>query len=120
MYSDKLIDHFANPRNLDAVEFPTHTIQCENPACGDELRLSVKCIEGRIAAVSFRARGCTASIACGSALTELLIGKSLAEILLLRAVDIEAAVGGLIPESKHAAVLCSDVVRKLEAAWKTS
>ena len=120
MYSEKLIDHFANPRNLEAVEFPTHTVECENPVCGDQLRLLVKCVEGRIAAVSFRARGCTASIACGSALTELLDGKSLAEIRLLHAADIEEAVGGLIPESKHAALLCSDVVRNLEAAWKTS
>ncbi len=119
VYSETLLDHFARPRNIEALDSPTHTVQCENPVCGDQLRLSVNCSDGRIAAVSFRARGCTASIACGSALTGLLAGKSLDELRSLRAADVEDAVGGLIPESKHAAALCADAVRKLEAAWKT-
>lgn len=120
MYSEKLIDHFSNPRNIEEIDLPTHVVQSENPVCGDQLRLTVKCLDGCIAGVSFRARGCTASIACGSALTELLKGKGLAQIRALHPADIEAAVGGLIPESKHAAVLCADVLRKLEAVWMTS
>ena len=88
--------------------------------CGDQLRLTVLCREGRISEVRFLARGCTASIACASALTELLAGKSCAELPAIRAAQVEAAVGGLINESKHAAVLCADVVKKLEAEWKKS
>lgn len=71
-----------------------------------------------MAEAAFRARGCTASIACASALTELLLGRAPAELAKVRAAEIEAAVGGLIPESKHAAVLCADAVRQLEAKWK--
>ena len=120
MYSATLLDHFAHPRNIEDLDCPTHMVQCENPVCGDQLRVNLRCEDGRIAQISFRARGCTASIACGSALTELLIGKNLEEIRSLRAADVEEAVGGLILESKHAAVLCADAVRKLEAVWKTS
>lgn len=120
MYSSELLDHFANPRNAGELEEATHRIACENPVCGDQLRLSVGCADGKVSKVRFLARGCTASIACASALTELMTGRSLAELARLKAVDVEAAVGGLNPESKHAAVLCVDAVRKLEAEWKTS
>lgn len=88
--------------------------------CGDQLRVTVICSDERIAEVRFLARGCTASIACSSALTELLSGKRLSELSGIRAAQVEAAVGGLIPESKHAAVLCADLVKKLEAEWKKS
>ncbi len=120
MYSAELLDHFANPRNAGELEAPTHRVSCENPVCGDQLRVTVLCCEGRIAEVRFLARGCTACIACASALTELLAGKSRSELSVIRAAQVEAAVGGLINESKHAAVLCADVVKKLEAEWKKS
>lgn len=120
MYSPRLLDHFANPRNAGELASPSHRVDCENPVCGDQLRIVVECSSGRIDAVRFLARGCTASIACGSALTELLAGKTRAELSLIGAAQVEEAVGGLIPESKHAAVLCADAVRKLEAAWKKS
>ena len=120
MYSPELLDHFAHPRNAGDLESPTYRVDCENPVCGDQLRIVVECGSGRIDAVRFKARGCTASIACGSALTELLLGKTRGELALIRAVQVEEAVGGLIAESKHAAVLCADAVRKLEAEWKKS
>ncbi|WP_031499687.1 iron-sulfur cluster assembly scaffold protein [Bryobacter aggregatus] len=120
MYSGLLLDHFENPRNLKELLAPSFIVAVENPICGDQLRISVECFEKKIVRASFRARGCTASIACGSALTELLIGCSAADLKRLDAAAIDAAIGGLIPESKHAAVLCADAVRKLEAEWKTS
>ena len=120
MYSAELLDHFANPRNAGELASPTYRVSCENPVCGDQLRVTVLCGDERIAEVRFLARGCTASIACASALTELLAGRTLAELHDIRAAEVEAAVGGLIPESKHAAVLCADVVKKLEAEWKKS
>jgi nitrogen fixation NifU-like protein len=113
-----LLDHFANPRNAGELESPNLQIACENPVCGDQLRLTVHLIEDRIAGVRFKARGCTASIACASALTELLEGRRRDELKSIAAGDVEEAVGGLIAESKHAAVLCADAVRQLEAAWK--
>lgn len=118
MYSPELLDHFANPRNAGEVASPDYTIACENPVCGDQLRLTLRCAEGRVAEIAFRARGCTASIACASALTELLNGRTVDELSRIRAAEVEAAVGGLIPESKHAAVLCADAVKQLEAKWK--
>lgn len=118
MHNPQLLDHFANPRNPGKLDEPTHEIACENPVCGDQLRLSLRCEDGRVVEARFLARGCTASIACASALTELLIGRERTALKDLKAADVESAVGGLIVESKHAAVLCADAVRKLEAVWK--
>ncbi len=111
MYSARLLDHFQNPRNVGELPLPAVTVEVSNPACGDILRLSILFRDGRAAEARYKTRGCTASIATGSALTEWLIGKSLAEIAALRPADIESAVGGLSSESKHAAVLAVDAAR---------
>ena len=113
MYSEAFLDHFKNPRNVGELGPPAVTVEISNPACGDILRLSARFEDGRAAEVGYKARGCTASIASGSALTEWMVGKSRAELAGLTAAMIESAVGGLIPESKHAAVLCVDGVRAL-------
>lgn len=84
-----------------------------NPACGDMLRLSARFDEGRVTAVRYQTRGCTASIAAGSALTEWMEGKSREELRALTPLVIEELVGGLEPASKHAAVLCVDAVKRL-------
>ena len=114
MLSDLLLDHFQNPRNagtLDAAD--AVTVEVTNPACGDILRLSVRFVEGRVAQVRFRTRGCTAAIAAGSALTELMQGSTRQQLAAIRAAAVEEAIGGLQPASKHAAVLCEDCVRSL-------
>ena len=116
MYSEAFLDHFKNPRNVGELEPPAVTVEISNPACGDILRLSARFEDGRVAEVRYKVRGCTASIASGSALTEWMMGKTREELAGLKTDTIEAAVGGLIPESKHAAVLCVDGVKKLLAA----
>ena len=113
MYSPQLLDHFQNPRNVGELPPPAVTVEVSNPACGDILRLSAAFREGRLAEVRYKVRGCTASIAAGSALTEWLIGKTGPEIATLGPADIEEALGGLHAESKHAAVLCVDAARTL-------
>ena len=113
MYSERLLDHFQNPRNVGELAAPAVTVEVTNPVCGDILRLAARLEEDRVAEVRYRARGCTASIAAGSALTELLAGKTREEIARLTAGDVEAAVGGLPNESKHAAVLAADAVKAL-------
>jgi nitrogen fixation NifU-like protein len=118
MYSARLLDHFQNPRNVGELPPPAVTIEVSNPACGDILRLSALFHEGRIAEARYKVRGCTASIAAGSALTEWLTGKTTTEVAALRASDIEGAVGGLSAESKHAAVLCVDAVRAILSGAK--
>jgi nitrogen fixation NifU-like protein len=113
LYSEAFLDHFKNPRNVGELPSPALTIEISNPACGDILRLSARFEDGCVAEVGYKVRGCTASIASGSALTEWMIGKSRVELGALTAATIESAVGGLIPESKHAAVLCIDGVKAL-------
>jgi nitrogen fixation NifU-like protein len=113
MYSERLLDHFRNPRNVGELPAPAVTVEVSNPACGDILRLSARFEGGAVAEARFKTRGCTASIAAGSALTEWMIGKTGAELAELKPAAIEESVGGLIPESKHAAVLCVDAVRAL-------
>src|ERR1700730_5409567 len=105
MYSELLLDHFRNPRNVGDLEPPAVTVEVTNPACGDILRLSARFEAERVVEARYRTRGCTASIAAGSALTEWRTGKSRAELQRLQAGEIAAALGGLQPESRHAAVL---------------
>jgi nitrogen fixation protein NifU and related proteins len=113
VYSPRLLEHFRNPRNVGRLDPPAVTVDVTNPACGDLLRLSVRFENGRVTEVRYLTRGCTASIAAGSALTEWMTGKSGAEIKALTPGMIEDLVGGLEPASKHAAVLCVDAAKRL-------
>ena len=113
MHSALLLDHFQNPRNAGEVPGADLVVEGSNPVCGDILKLWVKTNGERIEKAGFKCRGCVASMACGSALTQLLTGRSLAEASALTAADVEHAVGGLEQASKHAAELAVDVVRRL-------
>ena len=113
MYPDRLLDHFQAPRNVGELPPPAVTVEVSNPACGDILRLSVRFENGVAVESRYKVRGCTASIAAGSALTEWIAGKSAAELAAFRPAIVEEAVGGLRAESKHAAVLCADGVKKV-------
>jgi nitrogen fixation NifU-like protein len=115
MHSPLLLEHFRNPRNAGELPPPAVTVEVMNPVCGDILRVSVLVENGRIVAARFKARGCTASIGAGSALTELLRGRSREELQAINAAAVEEAVGGLIPESKHAAALCADAAARVAA-----
>jgi nitrogen fixation protein NifU and related proteins len=113
MYPAALLDHFQNPRNVGELPPPAVTVDVSNPACGDVLRLSVR-FEGGIAReVRYKVRGCTASIAAGSALTEWIAGKTRAELAAFRPEVVDEAVGGLPAASKHAAALCADGLKAL-------
>jgi len=112
------LDHFQNPRNVGLLDPPAQSIEVSNPACGDTLRLSVLWQDARAVEVRFQTRGCTASIATGSALTEWMHGKTADELKGVTAPIIEERVGGLRPESKHAAVLAVDAVKALLAQRK--
>src|SRR5512138_1487854 len=105
MYSAQVLDHFEHPRNVGALEQPDASAQLENPVCGDVLQLTLKLADGRIAEARFRAKGCVPAIACGSALSELLHGRTPAEARALRAENLVAALDGLPQASAHAAQL---------------
>lgn len=109
-YSPQLLDHFEHPRNVGEIEGADAVAEVENPACGDILRLSLKLDAGRIAQARFRTRGCVPSIACGSALTEMLVGKPVAEARAIRREELVAAVGGLETASQHASHLALDAL----------
>src|SRR5580698_5384390 len=113
MHSERLLDHFQNPRNVGELAAPAVKVDVTNPACGDMLRLTVRFEEERVVEVRFKARGCTASIAAGSALTEWMLGKSRLELRMFHVGVVEEAVGGLEAASKHAAVLCMDAVKSV-------
>jgi nitrogen fixation protein NifU and related proteins len=110
MYSARLLDHFQNPRNPGEIPGADATAEIENPACGDVLRLTLKIKSGRIAEIRFKAKGCVPSMACASALTELVEGRTLAETRALQRDRLIAAVGGLPQASTHAAQLALDAL----------
>lgn len=110
MYSALLLEHFNNPRNTGDVVDADAIAQVENPACGDVLRLSLKIDAGRVVEIRFKAKGCVPSMACGSALTELIAGKTLEETRVLQRDTLIAAVGGLPQASTHAAQLALDTL----------
>ena len=111
--SPELIEHFTNPRNVGELPPPAITVEVSNPICGDILRLSVALVNGQVQQALYKVRGCTASIAAGSALTELIAARDAAGLATLNKTEVENAVGGLSNESKHAAVLCIDAVKAL-------
>jgi nitrogen fixation NifU-like protein len=111
MYSAQLLDHFQNPRNPGEVSDPDAMAEIENPACGDVLRLTLKIKAGRIGEIRFKAKGCVPSMACASALTELVHGQTLLETRALKRDTLIAAVGGLPQASTHAAQLALDALQ---------
>ncbi len=111
MYSQPLLDHFEHPRNAGEVAGADADVRVENPACGDVLRLTLKLAGGRIAEIAFQAKGCVASMACASALTELVRGQTIEQARLLSKEQLVNAVGGLPPASSHAGQLALDALQ---------
>jgi nitrogen fixation NifU-like protein len=118
VYSAELLDHFQNPRNAGEIKAPDSIAQLENPACGDVLELSLK-LENtkpearRIADIRFRAKGCVPAMACGSAITELVKGKSVEEARQLSREELVQKIGGLPQASAHASHLAMDTLAAL-------
>jgi nitrogen fixation NifU-like protein len=110
MHSREVLDHFQNPRNQGDLADATASVNVTNPVCGDELRLAVRVENGRITAVKFRARGCQAAMACSSLVTEMIAGKTIAEIRGITAEQISAALGGLPPATRHGSQLAEDAL----------
>ena len=110
MYSPQLLDHFQNPRNAGQVTNPDASVQIENPACGDILKLTMRVTNGRIAEIRFLAKGCVPAMACGSLLTELLQGKTIEEARKLRREELVQGIGGLPEASTHASHFAMDAL----------
>jgi len=118
VYSPQVLDHFEHPRNAGVLESPDASAQVENPVCGDVLKLSAKLTDGRIAELKFLAQGCVPAIACASALTELLIGKSLQEARAVKREDLVRKLVRLPEASAHASHLAMDALAALLINFK--
>jgi NifU-like protein involved in Fe-S cluster formation len=110
-YSEAFKDHIANPRNAGDLPDANASGEETNPACGDRMRLSLRVREGRIEAAGFLAYGCPPTLVCGSILTELIMGKTVAEAVRLTRKDLLDAVGGLPSRKQHAAALAIETLR---------
>lgn len=110
MYSPQVLDHFQHPRNAGEVEHPDSSVQIDNPACGDVLKLTLRVVEGRIEEIRFLAQGCVPTMACASLLTELVMGRTIAEAQQLRRQELVKAIGGLPKASLHASHLAMDAL----------
>ena len=113
MFNEKILEHFREPHNVGELADGSLVGQVTNPVCGDVLKVSVHLAAGRIDAARFKAQGCVPSIAAGSALTDLLVGKTLAEAGKISAKQVSDALGGLPEASFHAAELCCDAISAL-------
>ena len=110
MYSPQVLHHFEHPRNAGLVANPDARVQIENPACGDILKLTLRISGDRIEEIRFLAKGCVASMACASALTELVQGTTIEKAGELKREELLLAVGGLPAASAHASHLAMDAL----------
>ncbi len=110
-YSEKVIDHFTNPRNVGVVEEADGVGKVGNPVCGDMMEMSVKIDDGVISDVKFRTFGCGAAIATSSMATELIKGKTIEQALELTNRAIAEALDGLPPVKMHCSVLAADALK---------
>lgn len=119
MYSEILKDHLANPRHVGEMANADARAEQTNPVCGDRLSLFMRLLDGRIVAASFLAYGCAPTLACGSALTEMIHGMAVEDAALINRGDLTRALGGLPQRKQHAAALAVETLRAaLEAARK--
>lgn len=110
MYSEKVMDHFSNPRNVGEIENASGTGMVGNPACGDIMKLTIKIEEGVITDVKFKTFGCGAAIATSSMVTELVKGKGLAEAEQISNQSVAEALDGLPPVKMHCSNLAADAL----------
>ena len=110
MYSAQVLDHFEHPRNVGELADATVVAQVENPACGDVMKLWLRVEGDRIVDVRFRAKGCVPAIACGSALTEMIAGRTINGARAVRRIELVLKLGGLPSASLHASHLAIDTL----------
>ena len=110
-YSETFKDHLANPRNAGELADANAVAEETNPVCGDRLRLSLRVHKHRIDAARFLAYGCPPTLACGSALAEMIEGLSVEDALKITRNEIVSAVGGLSAQKRHAAALAIETLQ---------
>ena len=112
MYSEKVMDHFTNPRNVGEIPDADGVGTEGNPTCGDVMKISIKVEEGRIVDAKFKTFGCGAAIAVSSMVTEMVKGKTLEEALSISKEAVANELGGLPPQKMHCSNLGADALKK--------
>jgi len=111
MYSQKVMDHFMNPRNVGEIPDADGVGKIGNPVCGDVMQLSIKVNRGRIVNAKFKTFGCGAAIATSSMVTELVKGKTLKEAKEISNRAVAEALDGLPPVKMHCSNLAADALQ---------
>ena len=112
MYSEKVLDHFRNPRNVGEIEDADGVGTVGNPVCGDMMSVYIKVEDEKIADIKFRTFGCGAAIATTSMTTELAKGKTLDEAMEITRQDVADELGGLPPVKMHCSNLAADALHE--------
>lgn len=118
MYSEKVMDHFQNPRNVGEIERPDGMGEVGNARCGDIMRISLKVENDIIIDVKFKTFGCGAAIASSSMATELIKGKSIDEALEITNKAVAEGLDGLPPVKMHCSVLAEEAIQKAIEDYK--
>ena len=111
MYSEKVMDHFSNPRNMGEVPDANAVGQVGNPKCGDIMKMTMKIENGVIQDVKFKTFGCGAAVATSSMATELVKGKTIEEALQLTNAAVAEALDGLPAYKMHCSVLAEEAIK---------
>ncbi|UCH69588.1 MAG: Fe-S cluster assembly scaffold protein NifU [Candidatus Bathyarchaeota archaeon] len=110
MYSEKVMDHFMNPRNIGEIPDADGVGTVGNPVCGDLMTVYIKVKDDRLAEVKFKTFGCGAAIATSSMVTELAKGKTIEEALKITRGDVAESLDGLPPIKMHCSNLAADAL----------
>jgi nitrogen fixation NifU-like protein len=111
LYSEKVMEHFKNPRNVGEMENPDGVGHVGNPVCGDIMELYIKVNNGTIVDAKFKTFGCAAAIATSSMVTEMVKGKSVEEALKISNKAVVEALDGLPPAKVHCSVLAEEALK---------
>lgn len=112
VYSEKVLDHFRNPRNVGELENPDGVGVEGNPVCGDLMEIQIKVEDGRIADIRFKTFGCGSAIATSSMVTEMAMGKTLEEAMAITRDSVATELDGLPPQKMHCSNLAADALHK--------
>ena len=119
LFTDEVIDHFSNPRNVGEMEDANGIGDAGDPSCGDTMRLYIKVEENVITGVSFKICDCVAALASASVTTVLVKGKTIDEALMITNKDISDALGGLPKQKLHCSVLGEEAIRNAVADYRS-
>lgn len=117
MYSQKVMEHFLNPRNVGEIEGANAVAEVGNTSCGDIMKMYLNIEDGIIKDAKFRTYGCCAAIASSSVITEMIKGMSIKQALELKNSDVIEALDGLPPVKAHCSVLAEQAVREAIEAY---